>query len=207
MDHPNPQDPFGYLKPDPLIDEANRLEKERQGRRQQGGGGGGGGILQLISGISSAVGQVMAFSPLLQMAGVSLGPGVVSVLYFYIAAPLGLGVAYLWYLGAIYISKGGFFNLGLGWGTIDAVLFLTAAYSAAKPVARMVKVFRGMNWMSKIVALFFFYSIAIWWNHDWSTDAHAGGAYVFCIVVSVLIERNIAFFEQKATVLASWLLS
>ena len=125
-----------------------------------------------------------------------------SVVLIYFAPFIGAGLAYLCFSIAIGLQQEkGFMNLGLGLGTLDAIIFALAALIALGTIGGWVWGFITMTWFGQILALFFLYSLGVWWIHHFEADAgwQAAGAWFFCFVLSSIIEGIVLFVRSRRT--------
>ena len=123
-----------------------------------------------------------------------------SVFFIYFAPFIGAGLAYLCFAGAVGMQQGnGFLSLGLGLGTLDAIIFLLGAAFVLATLGGVVWAFRSMTWFCQILALFFIYSLGVWWIHHFEADAgwNAAGAWFFCFVLSSIIEGIVLFMRSR----------
>jgi hypothetical protein len=120
---------------------------------------------------------------------------------FYIVYGLsttGAAVAIAFWYGAVALQNGqGFFNLGLGLGTFDALLFLVSIACGLATLGGVVWAFIELHWVCKIVALYFFYTMFVWMLHGFQVMEYPLGAYFFCVVVSVAVEGVLAFWQGR----------
>ena len=109
---------------------------------------------------------------------------------------LGLAGLFLW--GAVALQRpDGFFSLGLGLGTVDALLFLIGAALSLGTLWYVIQAFRNMIWVTQILVLFFLYRLAFWWIHHWDGFWQFLGAYFFCLVMSLLVEGSISLWQKR----------
>lgn len=120
---------------------------------------------------------------------------------FYIVYGLsttGAAVAMAFWYGAVALQNGqGFFNLGLGLGTFDALLFLVSIACGLATLGGVIWAFIELHWVCKIVALYFFYTMFVWMLHGFQVMEYPLGAYFFCVVVSVAIEGVITLWQGR----------
>ena len=93
----------------------------------------------------------------------------------------------------------GFFNLGLGLGTFDALIYLLGAVLTLGTFGGIGWGCKEMTWFGRILVVFFVYSLLSWAIHHFQEDAgwKAGGAWFFCVVVSIFVEGITTWWNRR----------
>jgi hypothetical protein len=123
-----------------------------------------------------------------------------SVFCIYFVPTIGAGLARLAFAGAAAIQQDkGFFSLGIGLGVLDAIIYLFGAAIVAGTVGAFVWAFSTVTFTGRILALFYLYSLGIWFIHHWEADAgwKAAGTWFFCVLFSSLVEGIALWYRNR----------
>jgi hypothetical protein len=180
----------------PELEHSSRYDQEHRQRQQQRSGM---GVLILLGIMNQIVGHVLTAIPLAGIVAAFCLKFIPGVYVVYCLSFTGTALAALFFWVANTFRQGqNLFTMGLGWGTLDALFYLFGAVFAVTTLYGVTVVFiRKMSWVSKIVALFFVYNLAVWWNHGFQLEATPVGAYFFCFVLTLFAEGGPAIWEHQ----------
>jgi hypothetical protein len=194
------------LKKHPELHHANEYAQQHRQRQRKSILGEIGAMIGYAKAAPAVLKELETYAPWIVPWIKSLPRAVASVAYLYCVAPFGVALAAACLLKATYdLQKAeGFLNLGLGGGTVDALIVLLGGYVGMKTGERISQAVLKINWASRIIALFFVYSVGVWWIHGHSWEENPLGAYFLCIVVSLMIEGVVLRYwaETKRVYLA-----
>jgi hypothetical protein len=179
----------------PELKQANAYEQMHRQRQQRGGSG---GVLALLGGMHQLIGQVMTAIPLIGIVVVFCLKFIPGVYVVYSLSFTGAAVTAICFGIANALRQGqSLFSMGLGWGTLDVLFYFFGIVFAVATIYGVTVVFiRKMILVNKIVALFFVYNLAVWWNHGFQWEAAPVGAYFFCFVITLFVEAGSAIWQR-----------